>query len=117
MGGVLWQQDALGKKEQAIYYLSKKFTDCKQRYPTLKSPQLHLQKTSTDGTNSTLANGFVRIDIIYTSHKAIKGSAPAEQLAHHPLNDHQPFLHEFLDEHIMEVEEAEPEFDPAKWKL
>ncbi|RDY04763.1 hypothetical protein CR513_11485, partial [Mucuna pruriens] len=32
MGGVLGQQDTSGKKEQAIYYLSKKFIDCEQRY-------------------------------------------------------------------------------------
>ena len=28
MGCVLGQQDESGKKESAIYYLSKKFTDC-----------------------------------------------------------------------------------------
>nr|KYP43128.1 Transposon Ty3-I Gag-Pol polyprotein [Cajanus cajan] len=31
MGCVLGQHDASGKKEQAIYYLSKKFTDCEMR--------------------------------------------------------------------------------------
>ncbi|RDX85199.1 hypothetical protein CR513_33635, partial [Mucuna pruriens] len=36
MGCVLGQQDASRKKEQAIYYLSKKFTDNEQRYPTLE---------------------------------------------------------------------------------
>ncbi|RDX61184.1 Retrovirus-related Pol polyprotein from transposon gypsy, partial [Mucuna pruriens] len=36
MGCVLGQQDASRKKEQAIYYLSKKFIDCEQRYPTLE---------------------------------------------------------------------------------
>ncbi|RDX77613.1 hypothetical protein CR513_42232, partial [Mucuna pruriens] len=34
MGGMLGQQDA-SEKEQAIYYLSKKFTECKQRYSAL----------------------------------------------------------------------------------
>ncbi|RDY14145.1 hypothetical protein CR513_00840, partial [Mucuna pruriens] len=36
MGCVLGQQDAIGKKEQGIYYLSKKFTNCEKRYPTLE---------------------------------------------------------------------------------
>ncbi|RDX90441.1 rnhA, partial [Mucuna pruriens] len=56
-------------------------------------------------------------DIIYTSQKAIKGSVLAEQLAHHPLDEYQPLLHEFPNEHIMAVEEAELEFDLARWKL
>ncbi|RDY02027.1 hypothetical protein CR513_14566, partial [Mucuna pruriens] len=45
-------------------------------------------------------------DIIYVSQKSIKGCAIVEQLPHHPLVDHQPLLHEFLDEHIMVIEET-----------
>ena len=36
MGCVLSQQDETGKKEFAIYYLSKKFTDCETRYSMLE---------------------------------------------------------------------------------
>ncbi|RDY04541.1 hypothetical protein CR513_11727, partial [Mucuna pruriens] len=36
MGCVLGQQDASRKKEQATYYLNKKFTNCEQRYPRLE---------------------------------------------------------------------------------
>ncbi|RDX85480.1 Retrovirus-related Pol polyprotein from transposon 17.6, partial [Mucuna pruriens] len=36
MGCLLGQQDATGKKEQAIYYLSKKFTKCEARYSALE---------------------------------------------------------------------------------
>ncbi|RDX84143.1 Retrovirus-related Pol polyprotein from transposon 17.6, partial [Mucuna pruriens] len=36
MGCVLGQQDDTGRKEQAIYYLSKKFMDCEQRYLALE---------------------------------------------------------------------------------
>jgi hypothetical protein len=36
MGCVLGQQDEIGKKEYAIYYLSKKFTDCETRYSMLE---------------------------------------------------------------------------------
>ncbi|RDY05868.1 hypothetical protein CR513_10239, partial [Mucuna pruriens] len=57
-------------------------------------------------------------DIVYVSQKAIKGSAIVEQLAHHPLVDHQPLLHEFLNEYIMVMEEeTEFEAEPDEWKL
>jgi hypothetical protein len=36
MGCVLGQQDETGRKEHAIYYLSKKFTDCESRYSMLE---------------------------------------------------------------------------------
>ena len=36
MGCVLGQQDETGRKEHAIYYLSKKFTDCESKYSLLE---------------------------------------------------------------------------------
>ena len=36
MGCVLRQHDEIGRKEQAIYYLSKKFTDYESRYSPLE---------------------------------------------------------------------------------
>ena len=36
MDCVLGQHDETGKKEHVIYYLSKKFTDCEQRYSALE---------------------------------------------------------------------------------
>lgn len=36
MGCVLGQHDETGKKEHAIYYLSKKFTNCESRYSLLE---------------------------------------------------------------------------------
>jgi len=36
MGCVLGQQDETGRKEHAIYYLSKKFTNCESRYSILE---------------------------------------------------------------------------------
>lgn len=36
MGCILGQQEETGKKEHAIYYLSKKFIDCETRYLTLE---------------------------------------------------------------------------------
>jgi len=36
MDCVLIQHDETGRKEHVIYYLSKKFTDCEQRYSSLE---------------------------------------------------------------------------------
>ncbi|RDX78072.1 hypothetical protein CR513_41701, partial [Mucuna pruriens] len=56
-------------------------------------------------------------DIVYTSQKAIKGSALAKQLAHHPVSNYQPLRHEFPDEHIMIVGETESKSESDRWKL
>ncbi|RDY09920.1 hypothetical protein CR513_05635, partial [Mucuna pruriens] len=56
-------------------------------------------------------------DIVYTSQKAIKGSALAEQLVYHPLNEYHPLSHEFPNEHIMVAEKDEPEAKLDEWKL
>ncbi|RDX97716.1 hypothetical protein CR513_19467, partial [Mucuna pruriens] len=129
MGGVLGKQDALGKKEQAIYYISKKFIDCEQRlgqymlthttWLTTKMDPLKytFEKPALTGWIACWKMAFSEYDIVYTSQKAIKGSAMAEQLAHHPLDNYQPLLHEFLDEHIMAVEGAGFESEPVGWKL
>ncbi|RDX98898.1 hypothetical protein CR513_18113, partial [Mucuna pruriens] len=136
MGGILGQQDD-SRKEQAIYYLTKKFTECEQRYPALKRTccalvwaakrlrQYMLAHTTwliakidplnTDKTDSTLANGFVRI--VYTNQKVVKGSSLPEQLAHHPLDEYHPLSHEFSNEHIMMAEKDKPEAESDEWKL
>ncbi|RDX73681.1 hypothetical protein CR513_46670, partial [Mucuna pruriens] len=103
MGCVLGQQDASRKKEQAIYYLSKKFIDYEQRYPTLERTCYALVWTVKR------LRQYIQ--------KAIKGSALVEQLAHHPLDDSQPLLYEFLDEHIMSIEEAGSASESDGWKL
>ena len=36
MGAVLGQHDESGRKEHAIYYLSKKFNECEARYSTIE---------------------------------------------------------------------------------
>ena len=38
MGCILGQQDETGKKEYAIYHLSKNFTDCESRYSMMEKP-------------------------------------------------------------------------------
>jgi hypothetical protein len=42
MGAVLGQMDETGRKEQAIYYLSKKFTDCELNYTVMEKYCLSL---------------------------------------------------------------------------
>ena len=42
MGVVLGQHDESGRKERAIYYLSKKFNDCEARYSTIEKTCLSL---------------------------------------------------------------------------
>ncbi|RDX68613.1 hypothetical protein CR513_52378, partial [Mucuna pruriens] len=66
-------------------------------------PQIYLRKTSTDRTDRTM--------------KVVKGSAIVKQLPPSPLADYQPLLHEFLDEHIMSMEEARSETMSDEWKL
>jgi hypothetical protein len=36
MGSVLGQHDDMGRKEQVIYYISKKFIDCETHYNMIK---------------------------------------------------------------------------------
>ncbi|RDY07273.1 Retrovirus-related Pol polyprotein, partial [Mucuna pruriens] len=113
MGCMLGQQDATGKKEQAIYYLSKKFTDCERWYSALErtccalvwaakrlrpymiahttwlvaknDPVKYIfEKPALTGRIARWQMALSEYDILYVSRKAIKGSALAEQLAYHP---------------------------------
>ncbi|KAL4010970.1 hypothetical protein IC575_028012 [Cucumis melo] len=74
MDGVLGQHDLSGKKEHAIYYLSKKFTDYESRYSMLERTCCAL------------------------------GSAVADHLAAQPVADYEPMRIDFLDENIFLVE-------------
>ncbi|KAI5397014.1 hypothetical protein KIW84_063007 [Lathyrus oleraceus] len=78
MGCVLGQQDELGKKEYAIYYLSKKFTDCESRYSMLEK------------TCCALAWAAKRLRYILADH-----------LAHQPIEDYQSVQYDFPDEEIL----------------
>ncbi|RDY02543.1 hypothetical protein CR513_13972, partial [Mucuna pruriens] len=133
--------DATGKKEQAIYYLNKKFTDWEQRYPTLEQTccaivwavkrlrqymlahttwliakidpiKYIFEKPALIGRIAHWQMALSKYDI-----KAKKGSTLAEQLAHHPVSDYQPLWHEFPDEHIMIARETEFETKSDGWKL
>jgi len=147
MGCVLGQQDETGKKEHAIYYLSKKFTDCEQRYSALEKTCYALawttnrlrqymlshttwliskmdpikyifEKPALTGRIARWQMLLSEFDILYVTQKAIKGSALAEFLAHQPINDYQPMQPEFPDEDIMALFATEDdEDDERKWML
>lgn len=130
MGYVLGQQDETGRKEYAIYYLSKKFTDCESRYSALEKtccalawaakrlqqymirhttwliskmdPIKYLfEKPVLNGRISRWKMLLSEYDIEYRTQKAIKGSVLAEHLAHQPISDYQPLKFYFPDEDVM----------------
>ncbi|KAA3485495.1 Retrovirus-related Pol polyprotein from transposon 17.6 [Gossypium australe] len=107
MGCVLGQHDEAGKKEKAIYYLNKKFTECETRYSpierlccaliwtTRRLRQYMLYHTTwliskqdplKYMMESTALNGRIarwqillsEFDIIYVYQKTVKGSAIAK---------------------------------------
>ncbi|GAU51875.1 hypothetical protein TSUD_416600 [Trifolium subterraneum] len=130
MGCVLGQQDETGRKEHAIYYLSKKFTDCESRYSMLERTCCALawaakrlrhylinhttwliskmdpikyifEKAALTGRIARWQMLLSEYDIEYRTQKAIKGSILADHLAHQPVEDYQPIKFDFPDEEIM----------------
>nr|KYP56423.1 Retrovirus-related Pol polyprotein from transposon 17.6 [Cajanus cajan] len=146
MGCVLEQHDASGKKEQAIYYSSKKFTDCEMRYSLLERTCCALawvarrlrqymlshttwlvskmdpikyifEKPALTGRIARWQMLLSEYDIIYVTQKAVKGSALAEYLAHQPIEDYQSMQCEFPDEDIMTLFDEEESINEEKWTL
>ncbi|RDX85814.1 Retrovirus-related Pol polyprotein from transposon 17.6, partial [Mucuna pruriens] len=144
MGCVLGQQDETGRKEQAIYYLSKKFTECEQRYSALERTccalvwatkrlrqymlahttwliaktdpiKYILEKPALTGRIARWQMTLAEFDITFATRKAVKGRAVADHLAYHPLTDYQPLMDEFPDEGIMSIDETETQ--PDEWRM
>ena len=136
MGCMLGQHDESGRKEHAIYYLSKKFTDCETRYSLLEKTccalawaarrlrQYMLTHTTLLISNMdpikyifekpALSERIARwqmilteYDIHYTTQKEIKGSVLADHLAHQAVDDYQTMNFEFPNENIMIVTDCE----------
>src|ERR1051325_2032143 len=124
MGCVLGQHDESGRKEYAIYYLSKKFTDCETRYSRLEKtcsalawaarrlrqymlthttlliskmdPTKYIfEKPALSGRITRWQMILTEYDIQYTIQKAIKGSVVADHLAHQAIDDYQFMNFEF----------------------
>ncbi|RDX71697.1 rnhA, partial [Mucuna pruriens] len=144
MGCMLGQQDEAGK-ERAVYYLSKKFTDCEKRYPTLERTyctlvwatkrlrpymlshvvwlvakidpiKYILEKPALTGRIARWQMALSEYDITYVSRHAVKGGALADHLTYHPLVESQPLAHKFPDEYIMQADEKpRPKNEWAMW--
>jgi len=98
MGCVLGQHNETEKKEHAIYYLRKKFTDCAFAWTTYRLRQYMLshtiwlvsrmdpikyifEKPGLTGRITRWQMLLSEFDIVFVTQKAIKGSALAEYLA------------------------------------
>ncbi|XP_014631430.1 uncharacterized protein [Glycine max] len=145
MGCMLGQHGESEKREQAVYYLSKKFTACEMNYSLVErtccalvwaahrlrqymlshttwlvskmDPVKYIfEKPALTGRIAQWQVLLSKFDIVYVTQKAIKGSALADYLAQQPINDYQPMHLKFPDEDIMTLFEEEVEDeDRNKW--
>ncbi|XP_050908724.1 uncharacterized protein LOC127122427 [Lathyrus oleraceus] len=83
MGCVLSQQCETGRKEDAIYYSGKKFTDYESRYSMLENTYVLAWMLLSE------------YDIEYHTKKGIKGSILDDHLAHQPMDDYQSIQFDF----------------------
>ncbi|KAE8708450.1 high mobility group B protein 6-like [Hibiscus syriacus] len=110
MGFVLGQRYQTEKKERAIYYLSKKFTECETRYS-------HVEKLCC-ALISSLADLIIEFDIQYVNQAAIKGSAIAKFIASRASEEYESLSFDFPDEDLMAISVEETVASTRKyWKL
>ncbi|XP_075105025.1 LOW QUALITY PROTEIN: uncharacterized protein LOC107765109 [Nicotiana tabacum] len=145
-GCVLGQHDITGKKEQAIYYLSKKFTPYEVKYTLLErtccaltwvaqklkhylssyttylisrmDPLRYIfQKPMPTGRLAKWQILLTEFDIIYVTRTAMKAQALADHLAENSVDEaYEPLKTYFPDEEAMYVDEADHDEKPG-WKL
>jgi hypothetical protein len=142
MGCMLGQQDETRKKEQAIYYLSKKFTEPETHYmlvektccalawisKNLRQYMLYyttwlvsqmdpikyiFEKPTLTGKIGRWQVLLSEFDILFVVRKAIKGQAIADYLADYPSEQLELMDSEFPDEDVIAVDEG----DHCRWKL
>ncbi|XP_070050548.1 uncharacterized protein [Nicotiana tomentosiformis] len=129
-GCVLGQHDETGSKEQAIYYLSKRFMPGEAKYTLIERTccsltwiaqklrhymsayTTHLisrlemlkyifQKQISTGNLAKWQIILSKFDIVYITHKAIKGQALADHLAENPVDwDYEPLTTYFPNEEV-----------------
>ncbi|XP_071905708.1 uncharacterized protein [Coffea arabica] len=137
VGCVLGQHDDSGRKEQAIYYLSKKFTQYEANYSFIEKSccalawaaqklrhyllshttylishsdplKYFLEKSMPTGRLAKWQMILSEFDIVFTSQKAVKGQAIADHLAENPKDeDYQPLHTYFPDEKVLLVDAVE----------
>ena len=145
-GCVLGQHDVTGKKEQAIYYLSKKFTAYEARYTLLErtccaltwvaqrlkhylssyttylisrmDPLKYIfQKPMPTGRLAKWKILLTEFDIVYVTRTAMKAQALADHLAENPIDEeYEPLKTYFPDEEVSCVDEVGIDADPG-WRL
>nr|XP_034909787.1 uncharacterized protein LOC118045297 [Populus alba] len=123
-------------KERAIYYLSKKFTECESRYTVIeklccalgwaaKRLRYYMLYHTTwlisqvdplryicnkPYLSSRIARWQVLLseyDIIYMTRKAVKGSVIADHLADNAIEDYEPLDFDFPHENLLSIEREE----------
>jgi hypothetical protein len=120
MGCVLGQHDETGRKERAIYYLSKKFTECESRYTVIEKlccvliwatkrlldPLRYIYEKPYLSSRITRWQVLLaEYDIVYMTRKAVKGSVIADHLADHAMEDYKSLNFDFPDEDVLAIEE------------
>ncbi|XP_019429619.1 PREDICTED: uncharacterized protein LOC109337164 [Lupinus angustifolius] len=144
MGCVLGQHGDCGRKEQTIYYLSKKFTACEIKYSLLErtcctlvwashclrqymlshttwlvsrmDPVKYIfEKPILTGRIARWQVLLSEYDIMYVTQKAVKGSVIADYLADQPIDKLGQMKYEFPDENIMALSDESTEEE--KWTL
>ncbi|XP_070015261.1 uncharacterized protein [Nicotiana sylvestris] len=133
-GCVLGQHDMTGKKEQAIYYLSKKFTSYESKYTllertccaltwvaqklrhyllayttyliTILDPLKYIfQKSLPTGRLAKWQILLTEFDIVYVTRTAINAQALADHPVENPVdNEYQPLSTYFSDKEVNSVE-------------
>ncbi|KAA3458938.1 RNA-directed DNA polymerase (Reverse transcriptase), Ribonuclease H-like protein [Gossypium australe] len=147
MGCVLGQHDESGKRERAIYYLSKKFTEYEAKYPSiekfgcalvwvaqrLRQYMLYhttwliskldpikyiMESTALSGRMARWQILLSEYDIIYVNQKSIKRSAIADFLVTWTTEEYEPLRFDFPGEDLMCITEKECESSKEKsWKM
>ncbi|KAA3462430.1 RNA-directed DNA polymerase (Reverse transcriptase), Ribonuclease H [Gossypium australe] len=147
MGYVLGQHDESGRKVRAIYYLSKKLTECETRYSPIEKlccsliwttrrlrqymlyhttwlmskldPLKYMMKsTALNGRMTRWKILFSKFDIVYVNQKAVKGSAIVDFLASRALEDYEPLNFDFPNEDLMYVATTKEDTQKGHpWKL
>ncbi|XP_050877283.1 uncharacterized protein LOC127081035 [Lathyrus oleraceus] len=135
MGCAIGQHDKTGKKEHAIYYLNKKFTNYESRYSMLEKTccalawdakclrqymlthtklliykmdpvKYILEKPTLTGSVAQWQMALTEYDIQHVTQKAIKGSVLFDYLMQQPLEDYQSMHFEFPYEDIMFIRDC-----------
>ncbi|XP_050897521.1 uncharacterized protein LOC127104378 [Lathyrus oleraceus] len=135
MGCVLGEHDETGRKEHVIYYLRKKFTDCKSRYSMLEKgfcvlawaakrlrqymlthvilliskmdPIKYIfEKSAINDKVAQWKMALTKYNIQHVTQKAMKRSVTSDYLAQQPLEDYQSMRFELLDEDIMLIRDC-----------